>query len=603
MAVGVLRPEIVVPPQAAQSLPPAHQESLLAHELAHVLRHDPAWRLAALLVERVFFFQPLNRLASRRVAQSAEYLCDDWAARHTRQPLALASCLTEIATWVARPGPVATTMAGPRSILGRRVQRLLQPARASARPWWLGATLGLPLLGLVAVAPGVSTRAQAKGDRKAPERIVVIDQEGRRHELPTNEGGAIVVHERDGELVVRKLDHAAGAEPVLASGEELSPREARKAARAEERARDKVRQRARKDLRRAFRDAKARGDAAPSRAEVEAILRKARKVDGDEPSRRHPHPEAETMELHVMVPGELEVHGRVPVDADVLEALRALEGLEGLEELQMLEGLELEELGPMLEEIQEELEEAGIDVVLRRQDGAAEPQLRIMVSPDHEHAGHDAERARHHAERAREQGMHHAARAREEAVRHVERARRDAVREHLRGQQDHERGARDAEQLEREAEALRRQIERAHRERNRRSPSSDELPTVWYQRVAPPAPVAPEGWSFPVPAPSGELPMMSKQGVPVPMAPPAPPMMRKQGVPVPAAPTRVYRRRAPSPSARPGLAPTPRAPLPPAAPLWPGPAPTAPPAFEPDEGSVVWISWPPTTSAASVAHC
>ena len=70
MAVGVLRPEIVVPGQAVQGLSLAHQESLLAHELAHVLRRDPAWRLVALLVERVLFFQPLNRLASRRVAQS-----------------------------------------------------------------------------------------------------------------------------------------------------------------------------------------------------------------------------------------------------------------------------------------------------------------------------------------------------------------------------------------------------------------------------------------------------------------------------------------------------------------------------------------------------
>ena len=314
MAVGVLRPEIVVPIKAAQDLPPAHQESLLAHELAHVLRRDPAWRLVALLVERVFFFQPLNRLASRRVAQSAEYLCDDWAARNTRQPLALATCLTEIATWVARTGPVPATMAGPRSILGRRVQRLLQPARASARPWWLSAALGVPLLGVVAVAPGVGAHAKGDRHRKDPERVVVIDEDGRRHELRPDEGGAIVVSEHEGELVVRSVDDGRVAAAIA---DDASPRQARKATRQQERARNEARRAARKELRRAFRAAKARGEAVPSHAEVEAILRHARGVDGS----------PEPMELHVVVPGEMELHGLVDVEAIEAGVEGALEGL------------------------------------------------------------------------------------------------------------------------------------------------------------------------------------------------------------------------------------------------------------------------------------
>jgi beta-lactamase regulating signal transducer with metallopeptidase domain len=494
MAVGVLRPEIIVPPKAVQGLPPAHQESLLAHELAHVLRHDPAWRLVALLVERVFFFQPLNRLASRRVAQSAEYLCDDWAARHTRQPLALASCLTEIATWVARTGPVAATMAGPRSILGRRVQRLLQPGRAGARPWWLGAALGLPLLGVVALAPGVGAHAHAKGDRRVAERIVVIDEDGHRHELRPEHGSAIVVHERDGELVVRSLEGAA-AEPMIA-GDGRSRRDARKLAREQERARDEARRAARKELRRAFRAAKARGEAAPSRAEVDAILRRAHGVELERaPHRSHP----EHVELHVRVPGELELHGRVPLDLEALE-----DGIEdGLEGLRMLEGLEeLEDLGPMLEAIEEALEDEGLDVVIRRRPGVDDPELRIVLSP--EQARREAERERAELRRSRDA--------------HVDAARRDAQRE--------------AARMEREAEALRRRIERAHRERLRQE--APEPPTVWVM----PAP--------PVPAP---LPPPARPPSAMHEAPPAPP----------APPARGLRRRMPAPAA-------PHAPLPPVAP-------------------------------------
>jgi beta-lactamase regulating signal transducer with metallopeptidase domain len=499
MAVGVLRPEIVVPPKVAQGLPPAHQESLLAHELAHVLRRDPAWRLAALLVERVFFFQPLNRLASRRVAQSAEYLCDDWAARHTRQPLALASCLTEIATWVARTGPVPATMAGPRSILGRRVQRLLQPARASARPWWLSAALGLPLLGVVAVAPGVDTQAHAKGDRKGAERIVVIDEDGRRHELRPAEGGAIVVQERDGALVVRSLDERTA--PAIA-GDDASPRQARQAAREQERARDKARRAARKELRRAFRTAKARGDAAPSRAEVEAILRRARVASGSAP---------EHVDVRVVVPGHFALHGRVPVDVDALEEI--LRGLEGLEDLgSMLEGLEALEGLEGLEALE------GLDVVI------------VHPRPGHpERARAEHLHGREHAEARRE-----AVRIRQEA----KRMQKEALRRHA----EHDAAREEAKRMQKEA--IRREIERAHRERTRHAPS--ELPTV--RGPAPEAPLA-RSVSVPVPPRIGETPVAP--------APPAlPERVRRMRVPAPPAP------RAPLPPPVPSAPTPPAAPQP-----------------------------------------
>jgi hypothetical protein len=103
LATGVLRPEIVLPARV-QSLYAEHQHPILAHELAHVVRREPAWRLVALLIDRVLFFQALNRVASDRMAACAELASDDWAARHTDEPLALARCLTEVASWLL-PAP------------------------------------------------------------------------------------------------------------------------------------------------------------------------------------------------------------------------------------------------------------------------------------------------------------------------------------------------------------------------------------------------------------------------------------------------------------------------------------------------------------------
>ncbi|MCH9647103.1 MAG: hypothetical protein K0U98_02625 [Deltaproteobacteria bacterium] len=130
IARGVVRAEICVPEKALQ-LSRDEQESLLAHEMAHVARRDPAWLLLSRTLERLFFFQPLNRLARRQLQEIAEYRCDDWAAATTGRPLSLARCLTEVAQWNLRhpqsfPAP---SMAAGGSALRRRVQRLVTASR------------------------------------------------------------------------------------------------------------------------------------------------------------------------------------------------------------------------------------------------------------------------------------------------------------------------------------------------------------------------------------------------------------------------------------------------------------------------------------------
>src|SRR6266480_7654129 len=58
--------EICVP-ELALDLGSEQQRSMLAHELAHLARRDSLWLAGASLIERFFFFQPLNRLARREL--------------------------------------------------------------------------------------------------------------------------------------------------------------------------------------------------------------------------------------------------------------------------------------------------------------------------------------------------------------------------------------------------------------------------------------------------------------------------------------------------------------------------------------------------------
>ncbi len=125
---------IVLPDRFFSELDPEQQRAALAHEMAHVVRRDPEWRIALDLLERVLFFQPLNRLARGRLCDAAEFLCDEWAVQQAGSPLAMARCLSTVASWWSPADTLpagVTAMARSDSAMIRRVTR--HPERSTAR--------------------------------------------------------------------------------------------------------------------------------------------------------------------------------------------------------------------------------------------------------------------------------------------------------------------------------------------------------------------------------------------------------------------------------------------------------------------------------------
>jgi len=153
--------EICVPELALSELGAEQQRSMLAHELAHLARRDSLWLAGASLIERFFFFQPLNRLARRELETTAEYLSDEWATRKTGSAVSLAKCLATVAEWI-QASPLGVPVAGlaeRRSLLVSRIARLLEgrlpPSPASRRGWAALATLAVAAT--IAAAPRVSS--------------------------------------------------------------------------------------------------------------------------------------------------------------------------------------------------------------------------------------------------------------------------------------------------------------------------------------------------------------------------------------------------------------------------------------------------------------
>ncbi|HVK63317.1 MAG TPA: M56 family metallopeptidase [Polyangium sp.] len=168
MALGIRRPEICLPERVTKELGPDAQESVLAHELGHVARRDPLYRLATSMFCRVLFFQPLNWLAAHRLAACAELLADDWAARRTARPLDLAECLTKVARWVHRPmtGLPVPTMAAGTSELRQRVERLVRGEGMTTeprKPLWAAPIVTFVLTAFTFLAPCACGVAEAKG--------------------------------------------------------------------------------------------------------------------------------------------------------------------------------------------------------------------------------------------------------------------------------------------------------------------------------------------------------------------------------------------------------------------------------------------------------
>ncbi len=151
--------EICLPAAVLAELEPDQQRAMLAHELAHLVRRDPQWLAAACLLERAFFFQPLNRLARRGVQSSAEYLADEWAARRAGG-VPLARALVKVAEWM-QASPLGVPVAGfaeERSQLTVRVARLLDRSAWTQQGsrWVVGALATAMLVVTTAFAPGVS---------------------------------------------------------------------------------------------------------------------------------------------------------------------------------------------------------------------------------------------------------------------------------------------------------------------------------------------------------------------------------------------------------------------------------------------------------------
>lgn len=143
-------------PVWALSLAGEQRRALLAHELAHLQRRDPQWRLLLALWRGLLWPLPLSAIAVRRLETLAEFQCDAAAARALGDGRPLAECLACcLQQRLDDDFPAfAVAMAAPRSPLLHRAERLLEGVHMSTFSIPLRGRL-LPLAAVVAAVLAV----------------------------------------------------------------------------------------------------------------------------------------------------------------------------------------------------------------------------------------------------------------------------------------------------------------------------------------------------------------------------------------------------------------------------------------------------------------
>jgi beta-lactamase regulating signal transducer with metallopeptidase domain len=161
-AVGWLRPAILMPVGALAGLPAEQIEALLAHELAHIRRHDYLINLLQSVAEALLFYHPSVWWISNEIRAERELCCDDVAVAVCGDVMTYASALATVES--ERPSRLRTAMAANGGSLVNRIRRLLDPSQpmAHAQPS-PGAAVALAILLLAGIGAAAMDREPTIG--------------------------------------------------------------------------------------------------------------------------------------------------------------------------------------------------------------------------------------------------------------------------------------------------------------------------------------------------------------------------------------------------------------------------------------------------------
>ena len=161
ITAGCWKPIVLVPASLLSGMPAELLEALLAHELAHIKRHDYLVNLIQSGIEVFLFYHPSVWMLSRRIRVEREQIADDLAASVLGEPRRLALALSELDRIQYATPHLAHAAHGGN--LMSRIKHLLRP---DVEP--IGWKMALPLVGLCAASLVLYAQAAVQAEPASP---------------------------------------------------------------------------------------------------------------------------------------------------------------------------------------------------------------------------------------------------------------------------------------------------------------------------------------------------------------------------------------------------------------------------------------------------
>ncbi len=174
VVVGYLNPIILLPASVITGLTSSQLEAVLAHELAHVRRHDWLINTLQVIAETLLFYHPAIWWLSSRIRQERELCCDDIALGLDVDKAVFARALLTLEE--LRQKAMIPAMSATGGDLTARVQRLLIVPHATPAP------VGGTIMGMLVVATSLVLMltsllaSQSRDEAKTSQNAAATEQ-------------------------------------------------------------------------------------------------------------------------------------------------------------------------------------------------------------------------------------------------------------------------------------------------------------------------------------------------------------------------------------------------------------------------------------------
>jgi TonB-dependent SusC/RagA subfamily outer membrane receptor len=219
--IGYFKPVVLLPVSMLSGIPNNQLEIIIAHELAHIKRHDYLFQFIQGILELLFFYHPVVWWLSSVVNTEREHICDDIAVKVCGESLTLIKALNNMEAIRKKRFELVLGLSGKKDNLFDRVQRIIRPKSETAKSTNKLVFSGLFVLlftGLILVS-NFAISGNAFSGKQFFSKINVIDQEPKH----SGEKDTILIEQDKDKKKAKKKSKATKAEEVEKEVVEIAP--------------------------------------------------------------------------------------------------------------------------------------------------------------------------------------------------------------------------------------------------------------------------------------------------------------------------------------------------------------------------------------------